>query len=1361
LLEARHADTPRQAGRYRILGRIAQGGMGQVLKGHDPDLGRDLAVKVLLPHHDDQPEFLRRFLEEAQISGQLQHPGVVPVHELGHLHDGRPFFAMKLVEGRTLADLLAVRPALDHDLPAFLKVFEQVCQTVAYAHSRGVIHRDLKPSNIMVGAFGEVQVMDWGLAKVLGRGAAERSEEEAAPAVSEVRTLRSEQIDGHTQAGWVLGTPEYMAPEQARAEAVDERVDVFGLGAILCEILTGQSPYGDDSSDEAHRRASCGDLDSAWRLLDGCGADADLVGLARACLEADPVRRLRAAREVARGMTAYLTGVQERLRAAELERTAAEARAVEARAKAVAERRAGRFLIGLVAATLLGVAAAGTGYGVVQRERRQTAEARARRAGEIEAKVGAALQDADQFVGQARSAHANPALWEEHTTGGRAALKRARDLLGESEDHDHLHQRHDSLARQLAEEERDCRMVVRLDDIRMKNAEVVEGRYHQARIVALYEEAFRNYGIDVLRLTPTEVGARVRSRTIRARLVAALDDWSGLAFMDRKVQDRLFDIANRALPNSWRGRFYRAAKGRDLAALDKMVDDREVRELPASSLLHLAGHLVTRGRLERALALVRHAHARYPADFWINYTLAKYLDHLRQPPRAEVLRFYTAAAMLRPHYAGVHVNLSNTLSDMKRHDEAIAAAREALKRRPGYADAYLCLGKAYSGQGKLDDALAAFRKALAREKHQEGQAEEVLGPDWESTGARVAIAAVYQKQKRLAESAALLEKVLAGKPRDALPRARHNLAVVYWLQGKHGKAIHGYRELLAHWPNSSLTWVNLGHALVGQKQLAKAADAYRRAIALGVEDPGVYRGLAEILLRRQGRADEAIPLFRKALALEPSSVRGRRLLADALIARGRLDEAAVETHKVLAQQPDHPRALFNLALFAERQGRRDDAIAAYKKALATQPDFPEALCNLGGLLVKADQTDEAIAAFRKAVEQQADHRKAHFNLGLALRIKGLQKEALASFRTAIRLGQDDADVHLEVGLVLQALKDCPGAVSAFRKVLARRKDDVEAQLNLGAVLMTTGKPDQAIPLLRAGLGQRPRSAAGHCNLGTALWQKKRFPQAQVHFERALDLNPGLHQARYNLGNIYWEQGMLDLAAACFRAVVSKLPDHAEAHCNLGLLSQQLGQFADAARYLRRGHKLGSSQSGWRYPSADWLRQAERLAELDARLPAILRGVAWPARPRERLEWAFFCQVGKQYHAAAAGLFVAAFTANPAWADDLRAGNRFRAACSAVLAGCGQGKDSAGCDDRERARWRQQGLAWLRADLTLWEKRWKKGTANEKAAALQALRSWLGSKPLAGVRDAKALPKAERANWRKLWQDVERLQKAGR
>ncbi len=190
-------EMPADRGRYQLLGEIGHGGMGAVFKGRDPDLGRDLAVKVLLEEHQDTPDLVRRFVEEAQIGGQLQHPGIVPVYELGSFSDHRPYFTMKLVKGRTLATLLKERADPAHDLPRFLGIFEQVCQTMAYAHARGVIHRDLKPSNVMVGPFGEVQVMDWGLAKVLPKDGPKK--DVVAPPANQtvVATVRSKGESDH------------------------------------------------------------------------------------------------------------------------------------------------------------------------------------------------------------------------------------------------------------------------------------------------------------------------------------------------------------------------------------------------------------------------------------------------------------------------------------------------------------------------------------------------------------------------------------------------------------------------------------------------------------------------------------------------------------------------------------------------------------------------------------------------------------------------------------------------------------------------------------------------------------------------------------------------------------------------------------------------------------------------------------------------------------------------------------------------------------------------------------------------------------------------------------------------------------
>lgn len=366
--------------RYQLQGEIARGGMGAILKGRDTDLGRDLAIKVLLDVHKDKPEVVQRFIEEAQIGGQLQHPGIAPVYELGQFVDKRPFFSMKLVKGETLSKLLADRENPAADRGRFIGIFEQICQTTAYAHSRGVIHRDLKPANIMVGAFGEVQVMDWGLAKVLPAGgvADEKKAHTLKQGQSIIQTLRSQvgsdvppmfgSAGSRTQMGSVMGTPAYMPPEQALGEVdrLDERSDVFGLGAILCEILTGQPPYVGTDGTAVFRQALRGKLDDAFTRLAACGADADLIALARHCLELEPKDRPRDAGVLAEYISSYLSSVESRLHAAELQSAAEAARAEEAlqtakehELAASAERRARRMQLGLASVVLLAVTIGG------------------------------------------------------------------------------------------------------------------------------------------------------------------------------------------------------------------------------------------------------------------------------------------------------------------------------------------------------------------------------------------------------------------------------------------------------------------------------------------------------------------------------------------------------------------------------------------------------------------------------------------------------------------------------------------------------------------------------------------------------------------------------------------------------------------------------------------------------------------------------------------------------------------------------------------------------------------------------------------------------------------------------------------
>ncbi|HEY0192697.1 MAG TPA: serine/threonine-protein kinase [Kofleriaceae bacterium] len=204
---------------YELRELLGRGGMGEVLLAHDEWIGREVAIKRM--RHDD-PDAERRFVREAKIQARLQHPAIVPVHELGRDAEGRPYFTMKRLAGVTLHEML------DAPLQRLLRAFAEVCLAIELAHEHGVIHRDIKPTNIMLGDFGEVYVLDWGVAMVVGDGS-------ASPSIQDVAAA-----EGETQVGAVMGTPGYMPPEQALGYSITPAIDVYALGCVLFEILTGE-----------------------------------------------------------------------------------------------------------------------------------------------------------------------------------------------------------------------------------------------------------------------------------------------------------------------------------------------------------------------------------------------------------------------------------------------------------------------------------------------------------------------------------------------------------------------------------------------------------------------------------------------------------------------------------------------------------------------------------------------------------------------------------------------------------------------------------------------------------------------------------------------------------------------------------------------------------------------------------------------------------------------------------------------------------------------------------------------------------------------------------------------------------------
>ena len=330
-------ETVFEIGRYEDLGAIAAGGMGEVRKVRDQELNRTLAMKIIHRKYIQNSNYVVRFVEEAQVISQLQHPNIIPVYELNTLEDGRLYYTMKEVRGDTLSAVIKkVHAATEKgggkaegwSLHRLIDSYHKVCTAMAYAHNRGVIHRDLKPANIMVGAFGEVLVMDWGLAKV-------RIRKDRLASQNRVETDRSSLGVYETQVGQVAGTPAYMPIEQAQGDPdlIDQRTDVYSLGAILYEILTGSPPYRGKSAEDIFQQLLSGPPISLHSIKEGIRIPSlssatkpiqaslkqpiseELILICEKAMQRDKEERYQSAADLAKAIQDWLEGARRRAKA--------------------------------------------------------------------------------------------------------------------------------------------------------------------------------------------------------------------------------------------------------------------------------------------------------------------------------------------------------------------------------------------------------------------------------------------------------------------------------------------------------------------------------------------------------------------------------------------------------------------------------------------------------------------------------------------------------------------------------------------------------------------------------------------------------------------------------------------------------------------------------------------------------------------------------------------------------------------------------------------------------------------------------------------------------------------------------------
>ena len=753
--------------RYGIMERVAAGGMGVVYRAKDFRLNREVALKVISTECDD-PTLLQRFLNESRVLAKLQHPYIPPVYEEGWLPDGRAYIAMKLVAGKTLAELLEERSSPDVDVVKYLGIFRQICETVAFAHANGFLHRDLKPQNVMIGEFGEVQVIDWGLAKRLD-WQSNASDLEASRSSSPTHSIqeidKACRLPGEelTMIGAVLGTPEYMSPEQANGfhYEVNEASDVFSLGGILFKILTGNELYVGDSAHDVYEAACLGELEEALVRLDECHADEVLKDLVKQCLHEHGFQRPQTAAEIVTILDEQLDSIQDRLWEIEIAHT-----------QELEQNRRRRLMMALLTSACLFVVVIVSGWSYYS----HSAAVRLR----------SEVESVSQLLGTAMN-HRDVAL--EHPLEGAEDWLSARESIDKAfaiathAGDDKLSGRVTALSAEiddlsrLAEQDRDlitnltaAASPVSLIEMRtqlkalgisrqIKPAYLHDGPgqfhpspnesnpigrrprpfppmrpfrhqlgppsqrnrpsgHHADAIYGVlsdrYVIALADFGIDP-RIVSAEHASEMlwrRPTRIRTEVVNAMHRWFGVLMKhpdnDQPRVQWVLNFLRNIDPDELRNNVRQRISDKDFESLGTDLSRMDLMNHPPSFLWLISQHFPED---EEGFEFLRRSRERYPGSLLLNQELAEYYYHSGQG-LAAITAFMNVLAIKED--AHTYARIATCLMREGRLDDANMMCRNAIRLSPENCDAYPLLAHLLIRQGRYEEANAIFQDAESK-----------------------------------------------------------------------------------------------------------------------------------------------------------------------------------------------------------------------------------------------------------------------------------------------------------------------------------------------------------------------------------------------------------------------------------------------------------------------------------------------------------------------------------------------------------------------------------------------------------------------------------------------------------------------